>query len=482
MRKPSPQTPKRSISLGILALTAILVLQSKLAWAHVKWFSDFSFADKPKTLAEVMDATFWGLMALSIFCIGLLAVLDFKFTNLRWTQKLTTWLEKHKNYSTTVMRAAAAAVLLLSFQSGALFVPELSSGSEALGWIQFTLALLLLFNRTVIISGFGILALYVYGITQFGWFHMLDYVVFAGVGYYLIVTSLQDKKIKGTGLITLYVTVGFSLSWVAIEKLLYPQWGLYVLEQNPQLALGLDMKFFLTAAAFIEISLGYLLIICLLQRPLALVVTLTFFLTTLVFGKTEVIGHTILHAALIVFLIEGPGKIYPTPVAWHKTLALRVTFACINFIFLVFGLLLPYQKVATLKYETTVQKITTEAGVKITDRSAAPKVDLHLIEDETSGYALHIKTANFRFAPENTGRAHVPGEGHAHIFVNNKKAGRAYGPWYYLEAQGKGRHQVKVTLNTNDHRLFLLDGKPIEAEISLEVTDTAARKPSGHNH
>ena len=38
---------------------------------------------------------------------------------------------------------------------------------------------------------------------------------------------------------------------------------------------------------------------------LALLITLVFFATTLVFGKLEVIGHTMLHAALIVFLIEG---------------------------------------------------------------------------------------------------------------------------------------------------------------------------------
>jgi len=347
---------KTWIALSTIGLVGAVIFQSTPAWAHVKWFSKFSYADKPRTLPQAMDSTFWWLLALSVFCIGLLAALDHKISTAQWGKRLTIWLEGYKGYSTIIMRAGAGAVLLLSFQAGTLFVPELACPAT-LGWIQFTLALLLLFNRTVIISGAGIIALYVYGITQFGCFHMLDYPIFAGVGYYLIVSTMRNEKIKATGLIMLYVTVGFSLAWVAIEKLLYPQWGLYLLQQNPRLAMGLNLKFFLTSTAFIEMSLGYLLMICLLQRSVALVITFVFFSTTLVFGKTEVIGHTIIHAALIVFLIEGSGKIYKAPIAWHKHLMLRAAFACVNFILLVFCLLVSYQNLAMAKYETTIHQV-----------------------------------------------------------------------------------------------------------------------------
>lgn len=456
----------------------LMVGVSSPALAHVKWFSNFSFNDKPKTLPEIIDGSFWGLMALSLVGIAVLVIVDYKSAPNRWSKRLTAWLERHKSYSSIVMRAASAAVLLLSFQSGALFVPELKNGTEALGWVQFALAVMLLFPKTVGISGLGIIALYFYGAANYGWFHMLDYAVFIGVGYYLIVNAFAEKKIRETALITLYVTLGFSLAWLGIEKLIYPQWGLYVLEQNPHLALGLNMQFFLTAAAFIEITLGYLMMICLLQRPLALVVTLVFFTTTLVFGKMEVIGHTILHAALIVFLLEGAGKVYPTPVAWHKTLWLRISFACVNFVLVTFALLWPYQKVAMTRHENMAEKVRTEAGVEILDASKAPKIQLELVVDESSGYALHIKTTRFRFAPENTGKTHVPGEGHAHIFIDNKKVGRAYGPWFYIGPQNKGEHEIKVTLNTNDHRYFLLEGKPIEAVIKFNASGNA----DIHNH
>jgi len=197
-------------------------------------------------------------------------------------------------------------------------------------------------GKLILVSISMLIALYAIGVFRFGPFHMLDYVVYAGIGYYLAVSGAGERKIRGTGLPALYATVGFSLCWVALEKMVYPQWGLYVLEQNPSLSLGLPLSFFLLAAAFVEFSLGYLLIINLLQRPLALVITLVFFTTTLVFGKVEVIGHTPIHAALVVFLLEGPGRVYRPPIALHRGLGLRTAFAAVNFALLLALLFVPY--------------------------------------------------------------------------------------------------------------------------------------------
>jgi len=289
-----------------------------LASAHVKWFSQFTFSDKPLSLQEILTPPFWALMLLSIIVIGFLTFINNALAQNNKLKDLVKWIESYKGYSFVIMRASAAAVLLLSFQSGSLFVPELEVASEAIGWISFFAAVLLLFPKTVIFSGISIIFLYLYGLSQFGWFHMLDYLLFLGVGYYLIVGCSKEVKVKETGLIVLYSTVGFSLCWVAMEKILYPQWSLYIFEQNPQLALGLDTQFFLLAAAFVEFCLGYLMIICLLQRPFAIVITVVFFATTLVFGKIEVIGHTLIHAALVVFILEGAGKTYKPPILFHN--------------------------------------------------------------------------------------------------------------------------------------------------------------------
>lgn len=346
-----------------LRLAAALVVPST-ALAHVKWFSKFSFADRPLTLSEVLTPTFFGLAALSMATIGLLALLDRRLAHVGWYAHVNGWLAARSDRSLLVMRVGVGAALLLSWQADALLAPELRVGDAPwIGWLQFACAFLLVFDRLVPLAGLGLIALFGVGLLRVGLFHMLDYVLYLGAGYYLAVSASARRAVRGTGLPALYLGVGFSLCWVALEKLIYPQWGLYVLAQNPELSLGLDSRFFLTAAAFVEFSLGYLLIINLLQRPMALVITATFFLTTLVFGKLEVIGHTPIHAALIVFLLEGPGRVYPPPIALHRRLPVRTAFAAVNFAVLLAILLVPYAAGARRAHEAFVASRRTAGAI-----------------------------------------------------------------------------------------------------------------------
>lgn len=322
---------------------SLALLVPGTVYAHVKWFSRFNFGDRPLTVQEVLTPTFLGLFVLSMVTIGLLALVDRRLAAVPWYERINAWLSSRSESALLVMRVGIGVSLLLSWQADSLLAPELGiSGVPWLGWMQFACAFLLLFDRLVPVAGVGVIALFAIGLARAGMLHMLDYVLFLGAGYYLAVSGSRNPAVRGTGLPALYMGVGFSLCWVAIEKLVYPQWGLYVLQQNPQLALGLDLGFFLTATAFVEFSLGYLLIINLLQRPMALAITLVFFSTTLIFGKLEVIGHTPTHAALIVFLLEGPGRVYAPPIAFHRRLSLRTAFASVNFAVLLAVLLAAY--------------------------------------------------------------------------------------------------------------------------------------------
>ena len=329
--------------LAAALATALAAALPAPVLAHVKWFSRFSFADPPLALRAVLTPTFFALLALSMAAMVALTLLDRRLAPVRRYQQVNDWLEARSGNALTIMRVGIGASLLLSWQADALLAPELRAADAPwIGWAQFVCAFLLLFDATVPAAGALLMALFGAGVVRVGAFHMLDYVMFLGAGYYLLVSRAKTPAVRGTGLPALYLGVGFSLCWVALEKLVYPQWGLYLLQQNPQLALGFDGRFFLTAAAFVEFSLGYLLIINLLQRPLALAITLVFFTTTLVFGKLEVIGHTPIHAALVVFLLEGPGRVYQPPIAFHRRLGLRTAFAAVNFAVLLAALLLPY--------------------------------------------------------------------------------------------------------------------------------------------
>lgn len=336
--------------------------------AHVKWFSDFSYRDPPLPPAGAITTTVVALGLLSMATIGALVFLDARLARVAAYQRVNAWLAARRERSTLVLRVGAGATLLLAWQAGTMLVPELRVGASV-GWLQFVLALLLLFRATTPLAGAGILGLFALGVAHAGVLHMLDYALFAGVGYYLAVANAGDRRVRGSGLPALYLAVGFSLCWVALEKIVYPQWGLYILQQNPQLALGLPLNFFLRAAAFVEFSLGYLLIINLLQRPMALLITLVFFTTTLVFGKTEVIGHTIIHAALVVFLLEGQGTTFRPPIAFHRRLPLRTAFASVNFALLFAALFLLYEAAAFRRYREA-----TGAPVAAVAPAAAPPV------------------------------------------------------------------------------------------------------------
>jgi uncharacterized membrane protein YphA (DoxX/SURF4 family) len=336
---------------GALAVVGVMA-GAHPAWAHVKWFSRFSFGDRPRELGAVLTPTFYALALLSMATIAAMVLLDRRLADVPAYRRVNDWLASRSGEALGVMRIGTGAALLLSWQADAMLAPELRVGSW-LGWFQFALAFLLLFGRTVPAAGAGLIVLYVIGVFRFGPFHMLDYLLYAGIGYYLAVSGARDERLRGSGLPALYATVGFSLCWVALEKMVYPQWGLYVLQQNPQLSLGLPLDFFLLAAAFVEFSLGYLLIINLLQRPLALVITLVFFTTTLIFGKVEVIGHTAIHAALVVFLLEGPGGVFKPPIALHRGLRLRTAFAAVNFALLLAVLIVPYSYGAMASHRDT---------------------------------------------------------------------------------------------------------------------------------
>jgi hypothetical protein len=346
---------RRYFLLGIFLLT---LLPTSIASAHVKWFSDFSFLDRPVPLTEALTTPFFYLAALSLVVTVAFVLFDRQLGQLRLYQQITSWLEARQGYSTLVLRVGMGITLLLSWQADSLLAPYLPV-NPTLGWLQFVLALLLVFPVTTPVAGAGIIILWAMGIFEFGLFYMLDYLAFVGIGFWLLVSQFENPRLRGLGIPALYSTVGFSLAWLAIEKIIYPGWGVDVLEATPQLSLGLPFIFFLTAAAFVEFTLGYLLIIGLLGRPLGLIITLVFFTTTLFFGKVEVIGHTHLHAALIVFLLNGPGRFYPAPIDIHRRLNWRAAFAAVNFLLILAVFLAAYSFGAQRTYAHAVEEVSS---------------------------------------------------------------------------------------------------------------------------
>ncbi|MEM6386748.1 MAG: hypothetical protein AAF718_10985 [Pseudomonadota bacterium] len=99
----------------------------------------------------------------------------------------------------------------------------------------------------------------------------------------------------------------------------------------------------------------------------------------------------------------------------------------------------------------------------------APTLAIDITPDTAGGWNLHMQTTNFSFTGERSGKAHVTGEGHAHIYVNGEKVARAYGPWFHLDALPDGAVEVEVTLNSNDHRALMVGDVPLSATVSFDL-------------
>ena len=103
----------------------------------------------------------------------------------------------------------------------------------------------------------------------------------------------------------------------------------------------------------------------------------------------------------------------------------------------------------------------------------APTVEITAEVDHVGGFNIHIVTENFRWAPENASQEFVPGEGHAHLYVDGEKVARVYGEWFHLNTSSlglePGEHELTVDLNGNDHGVYLAQGIRVAASSTIEI-------------
>lgn len=107
--------------------------------------------------------------------------------------------------------------------------------------------------------------------------------------------------------------------------------------------------------------------------------------------------------------------------------------------------------------------------VNIPDDRPIPSVELIVHPDVKQGWNLQIQTTNFKFVPEKVNQKGNLSEGHAHLYVNGEKINRIYGNWYYLSVLKPGTNEIKIQLNTNDHKILMYHQQPIEDVKIIEV-------------
>ena len=100
----------------------------------------------------------------------------------------------------------------------------------------------------------------------------------------------------------------------------------------------------------------------------------------------------------------------------------------------------------------------------------APKIEMSVARNEKNDWLIEITTDNFEFfEPVTEPLVHKDGQGHGHLYLNGLKLQRMFSQEAELGALPPGKHVISVTLNTNDHKAYSIDGSPVSASAEIVV-------------
>ncbi|MBB97043.1 MAG: hypothetical protein CML68_20900 [Rhodobacteraceae bacterium] len=108
------------------------------------------------------------------------------------------------------------------------------------------------------------------------------------------------------------------------------------------------------------------------------------------------------------------------------------------------------------------------AMVPVPQGRPVPKVQV-TVKPDGDGWKVRVETTDFTFNEDMADGPHVPGVGHAHLYLDGIKLTRLYHRDTHIGALLPGTYLVRVTLNSNDHRVYMHEGKPLSGTASITV-------------
>lgn len=299
---------------GRLALPAGVVFTPTCALAHVKWFCATADVTRPpEALWRVLTPLFAAVCCAFLLLVFTGFIVDGVVAR-RWPA-LASSHGRNAVLEEKLIRLAVGAYFLLLWDKGAvvlwergaaILTPELMAATAWMGALQFAVAFSLAWRRSCLLGAAGICALYGYGITEFGAFHMTDYVFFPGIAAYLALTTIGTARALSLRVPLLSGGLAFGLMWTAIEKFVYPQWTLDVVARHPDLAFGFRWDFVTVVAGFVEFTLAFYVMTGRgLVRFGALAYAAIFLVAIPEFGHLDSVGHLPIIAILVVVGLHG---------------------------------------------------------------------------------------------------------------------------------------------------------------------------------
>lgn len=297
---------------GIVSVTVLTVCTPALA--HVKWFCSIADVTQPPiAIAEMMTPV------AAVVCIGFTALVFLGFlidgTFARRWPGLATSGRKYVEIEENLVRLAVGAFFLLLWDKGAvvlwergdsILTPELMATASWMGALHVAVAVAVIWRSTCFIAAAAICVLYGYGVTRYGIFHMVDYVFFPGIAAYLALTSIGTPGAHRLRVPLLSGGLAFGLMWTAVEKLVYPDWTIYVIAEHPDLAFGFPWPFVVVMASFVEFTLAFFVMTGRgLVRVGAAGYAAIFVAAVPEFGHLDAVGHIPIVGILLVVCLHG---------------------------------------------------------------------------------------------------------------------------------------------------------------------------------
>jgi hypothetical protein len=289
-------------------LTLFLLLLASTASAHVKWFEAYEVAAEPVPVWTTLALpSFWLGVGLVLFLFVATTLIERRAPGLAATGGLDWATRLLREHADAFMIAVLAAFFIALFAVGGTYLtPELETGAGWVPWAQIVIALLVLPRRTRPLAALGIVLLWALTLRDYDLFHLLDYLALGlGLAGYLLLSGLPDGRWHDRRFAVLRWGIALALMWSSMEKFMYPQWFLPLLEEKPFLAFGIPFGPYTTMAGVAEFTLGFgLLWTPLVRRLSAAALFLLMFAAVYPFGRVDLIGHATILASLLVILAD----------------------------------------------------------------------------------------------------------------------------------------------------------------------------------
>ena len=98
----------------------------------------------------------------------------------------------------------------------------------------------------------------------------------------------------------------------------------------------------------------------------------------------------------------------------------------------------------------------------------APDIDVS-VEPKGDDWQIRVTAKDFTFSQDMIDGPHVPGTGHAHLYLGGLKLKRLFDPETRIGPLPPGKHEVRVTLNPDGPRAYVVGALPVTATALITV-------------